>query len=273
MPKVQTDYSNTIIYKLCCRDTTISDIYIGHTTNFIKRKNHHKLCINDDKYDRYVYKFIRDNGGWDNWTMVQLQECNCKNKREAEAVEHDWIQNLEPSLNTNKPYAKCKEEPQKYKQDWYEENKEEILEKAKDRYNNNKEIIKQKVKQYAEENKEQIAEKQKIYREKNKEKLSEQKKIYREQNKEQASIKQKEWREANKDKIKEKKGEIIECECGSRYTFGNKYRHLQSNVHTSYQEQLCQPVLTEEEQLKLEEENKRLEEEKIKYTKIKTKNI
>jgi hypothetical protein len=39
MPKNQTDYSKTIIYKLCCLDTDVKDIYIGHTTHFTSRKN------------------------------------------------------------------------------------------------------------------------------------------------------------------------------------------------------------------------------------------
>ena len=42
MPKVKADYSNTIIYKLCCNDPSITEIYIGHTTNFTQRKNRHK---------------------------------------------------------------------------------------------------------------------------------------------------------------------------------------------------------------------------------------
>jgi hypothetical protein len=33
MPKVKMDYSNTIIYKIFCKDTNIKEAYIGHTTN------------------------------------------------------------------------------------------------------------------------------------------------------------------------------------------------------------------------------------------------
>ena len=41
MPRVEIDYSNTIIYKISCKDTSITDIYVGHTTNFIQRKHTH----------------------------------------------------------------------------------------------------------------------------------------------------------------------------------------------------------------------------------------
>jgi len=260
MPKNETDYSNTIIYKLCCNDITIKDIYIGHTTNFTKRKSHHKSsCFNnnDKKYNQYVYQFIRNNGGWENWSMIQIQEHNCKNKREAESIEHYWIEKNTAKLNTNNPYAMCKEEPQLYKQCWYEDKKEHILEKAKEHYEENKEQKIEYQKQYSKENKEKIAEQQEKYREKNKEKLSEQKKEYRELHKEEASKAHKEWSEANKEKISEQKKEIIVCECGNQHTFGNKHRHLQCKTHIDYQNKLCgiikQPEIkiSEEENLEI----------------------
>ena len=237
------DYSNIIIYKLCCKDILITDIYIGHTKNFTQRKNSHKICCSNEtnkNYNRCVYKFIRENGGWENWSMIQIEEHNCKNKREAESIEQYWIEKLGAKLNSNNPYAMCKEEPQKYKKNWYEENKEEILQKTKENYQENKEYKLEYQKQYAEEHKEDIKDYQKEYREINKEKLAEQKKEYRESHKEEASKANKEWREANKEKVKSQKSEIINCECGNQYTFGNKHRHLQSKVHINYQNQLTQ---------------------------------
>jgi hypothetical protein len=272
MPKIPADYSHTIIYKLCCNNSTITDIYIGHTTNFIQRKNVHKTSCcneNDKKHKQYVYDFIRNNGGWDNWAMIQLEELNCKNKREAEAAEHYWIEKLGASLNSNKPYAMCKETPQLYKNNWYEEKKDYILEKAKEHYQQNKEHKLEYQKQYAEEHKEDIAQKQKEYREKNKEKLAEQKKIYRAEHKEEASKAQKEWREANKEKLKEINGLVIECECGNKYTFRNKSRHLKTNIHLKYQDQLCgiiQTPVTEQEKQQIDEEkNNKLKEQQKQY--------
>ena len=228
------DYSNTIIYKLCCKNPEVKDIYVGHTTNFVQRKNMHKsVCNNenDKRYNQHVYQFIRSNGNWDNWAMVEIEVVNCKNKREAEASEHYWIEQLVATLNSNNPYAMCTEKPQEYKKMWYEEKKDYILDKSKKHYEEHKEEKLQYQKQYAEEHKEHIAEKQKEYREKNKEKLAEQKKIYREANKEYAAKAHKAWREENKDKIKAKRAEIIQCDCGHQYTFGNKSRHVTSKIH------------------------------------------
>jgi predicted GIY-YIG superfamily endonuclease len=45
MPKVPIDYSKGFIYKLCCLDVNIKEIYIGSSTNFKQRKRHHKNVV------------------------------------------------------------------------------------------------------------------------------------------------------------------------------------------------------------------------------------
>ena len=250
MPKCQLNYSETIIYKICCKDKNITDVYVGHTINFIQRKNKHKTTCNNETKISKIYQFIRDNGNWDNWSMIQLEKYNCKNRREAEAREYFWIQQLNSTLNTNNPYGMCKENPVKYKHEWYEENKDQVLERTKKNYEENKEHILERTKIYAEANKEQIQIYQKKYAVENKEQLSEQKKIYREDHKEYAAIKHKEWRAKNKDKIKEKYSEIIICECGNKLTLSNKNRHLESKVHLDF---LNPPIITEiDEQASIE---------------------
>jgi hypothetical protein len=235
MPKIPADYSQTIIYKFCCKDTNIKDIYIGHTTNFTQRKSHHKSgCYNEDgeQYNKSLYKCIRDNGGWDNWSMIQIEQVECNDKREAEALEHKWVELLSPSLNINKPYAMSTEDPVNYKHNWYETNKPAILEKAKNNYEANKDQKLAYQKQYAEDHKDVIKDYQTDYRDMNKEKLAADKKVYRENNKEKAAAANKEWREKNKEQIKEKNSQVLTCEgCGEQYTFGNKDRHMRSKKH------------------------------------------
>ena len=279
MPKCQTDYSNTTIYKICCKDLNCSDIYVGHTTNFVQRKHNHKItCCNPNSlnHNLFVYKFIRENGGWDNWHVITIEELNCKNRTEAFIRERYWIEKLFATLNVNSPIT-TKEEKEKQKQVWYEDNKDVILEKMKEQYSENKSEIIEKVKQYAEQNKEKIAVTQKAYREEHKEQLSEQKKIYREAHKEEAAKAQKEWREANKEKLKEKKSQIIQCECGTQHTFANKNRHLQSKIHVEFINPWCKvidPQLSEEEKAKLEEERKtKMKEQQKKYREEHTEQI
>lgn len=86
------NYKESIIYKLCSSDC--DEIYIGGTTNFRRRKHQHKSdChnVNDKAYNRPVYQFIRENGGWSAWSMIQIEQYEARNKRDLEARERYWI--------------------------------------------------------------------------------------------------------------------------------------------------------------------------------------
>ena len=108
MPKHKIDYSNTIIYKIFCKDENISDFYIGHTTNFFQRKSSHKIICensNSPSYNTKLYKTIRENGGWNNWTMTEIAKYNCKDATEARIREQEHYALLNPSLNLVKPLS------------------------------------------------------------------------------------------------------------------------------------------------------------------------
>jgi hypothetical protein len=49
-----------------------------------------------------MYNFIRNNGGWNNWSYRIIEELDCVSKQEAEKKEEYWINYYNPSLNTNK---------------------------------------------------------------------------------------------------------------------------------------------------------------------------
>jgi len=144
MPKIEIDYSKTIIYKLVCNDLTVTDLYVGHTTNFTKRKGKHKhACCNenDRDYNFKVYQFIRENGGWENWNMIQIEEHCCNNRREAEARERYWYEQLKANLNTFYPartfeewVALNKAELKEYSKQYREANKEKKIQYDKERY-------------------------------------------------------------------------------------------------------------------------------------------
>ena len=56
MPKTEIDYSNTVIYKITCKDQNISDLYVGNTTNFVQRKHAHKQSCTNEKSVNYKSK-------------------------------------------------------------------------------------------------------------------------------------------------------------------------------------------------------------------------
>jgi predicted GIY-YIG superfamily endonuclease len=153
MPKVSINYSKTIIYKICCKDPTITDIYIGHTTDLTKRKYQHKTsCCNEKnrKYNLFVYDFIRKNGGWNNWDIVMIEECNLETLQQAKLKERYWLEELKATLNKYIPSRTNKE--------YREENKDLINEKAKKYHLNHREEKKEYNKQRRKENKEKILE-------------------------------------------------------------------------------------------------------------------
>jgi hypothetical protein len=105
MPKELIDYSNTIIYKIYCKDINVTDVYVGHTTNFTKRKYQHKISSNNIKKKLKIYNIIRNNGGWDNWDMIEIAKYNCKDATEARIKEQQHYVLLNSSLNSNPPYV------------------------------------------------------------------------------------------------------------------------------------------------------------------------
>ena len=196
-------YGKSVIYKIFCRDENIIDCYVGSTTDFNQRKRQHKNSYNNEKsvgYNLPVYRFIRDNGGFDNWEFEVLENYPCRNKELLVKRERFWFEKLDSTLNG--------QYPQRSKKEYREHNEEKI-----------KEQTKKQNKKYKEEHKEQIKEYNKEYREKNIEHLRE---------------KDKQYYEVNKKEILEKKKEKVECPCGSVVRKSHLRRHEMTQKHQNY---------------------------------------
>lgn len=208
---------NSCIYKLYCKDKNITDCYVGSTTNFKHRKrNHKKACNNENDRQHHfkVYQFIRDNGGWNNWSIEIIEEVNVNDKKELRKLERKYIESLNSTLNCVIPTRSIKE--------WCEDNKEYY----KEYYENNKEEIKEYIKEYRENNKEKISENKKEYYVDNKVHLVEKAKEYYVDNKERIKEYSKEYYQNNKEKRKAK----IECEfCKSFVSKSNIAKHRKTN--------------------------------------------
>ena len=162
MPK----YENAVVYKLCCDDPEITDIYVGSTCNFKVRKwNHKSNCNNEngEHFNRYVYKFIRNNGGWDAWSMILIKKYpHVADNQELLKKERKWINQLNATLNKNVPGITLELGKTEYSKQYFKE------------YNKlNTEHVKQRCKQYRELNKNKVTEYKKQYRKDNKEHLTE----------------------------------------------------------------------------------------------------
>jgi len=216
MPKKTIDYSNCCIYKIQHMDKE-DLVYVGHTTNFTKRKYQHKSsCKNESskEYNLKVYQMIRANGGWEAFKMIEVEKYACNDKREASRRENEIMEELntnmnkirsfvseEETLERNRQYAENNKD--RYKE-YRENNKERINERNKQYYENNKVIISEQQKESYLKNKEQFKEKHKTYYEKNKEHIKLKAKLFREKNQDKIKKYRKEYHMKNKDVLNSK---------------------------------------------------------------------
>tara|TARA_R110000803_G_scaffold202070_1_gene267046 strand:- start:43 stop:645 length:603 start_codon:yes stop_codon:yes gene_type:complete len=193
------DYSKGFIYKLCCKDVNIKEIYIGSSLNYKSRKKAHKStinCITARGYNTYKYQFIRNNGGWDNWDMIEVKKYPCNDKRELEAEEDKIMRELKASLNGKNVIYN--DEDQKLRDHlYYMKNRDVIIKKSKDYYDKNKNPIK------------------KIRQQKELKDMTSSDKYY----------------QLNKQKIKANQSIKIICECGREIRRCQKSIHIKTKIH------------------------------------------
>jgi hypothetical protein len=195
--------SNYSIYKIYCEDC--EEFYIGSTKSFRARKYQHKTNCNNNSE---ANKKIRENGGWDNWKMICIEECDetIITKRQAEAKEEEWRIKLKATLNSKKAFR----------------TKEELLE-------NDKKIYNLRTEEY-----------NKFHKINKKEKTKEEELIFqaqkrrREKNKDTEMLRLTKWKEENKDKL----CQLIECKCGGSYQLRNKYKHIKTKTHLNYEKSI-----------------------------------
>ena len=140
------DYSNTIMYKIVPNDLNLDLIYIGNTTNFRARKSQHKChCTNSksDKYNLKVYSMIRENGGWSEWSMLEIEKYPCLDSNEACKRERELMEQYNANLNMRKSYISPNEVIE-LKKIYYTNNRTHMRNQQKDYYDANKITIQSK---------------------------------------------------------------------------------------------------------------------------------
>jgi len=139
------------MYRLVCKDPRIKEIYIGSTKQPLYKRyyEHKKSCYNEKEkcYNYYVYQFIRENGGIENFEMIEIERYDREVERtERLQIERLWLEFYEATLNTRMPWVSEDEAKEKNNQRGkqnYLDNKDKIKEKTKQHYLDNKEKIKE----------------------------------------------------------------------------------------------------------------------------------
>lgn len=120
------NYEDTVIYRLKCRDENVKECYVGHTTNYRGRINAHRQSSRNKNYK--VYQFIRDTGGWENWTSEILERGSYEDGNEARQRERHWYETLGATLNTTYPARTKRETQRNYIDNHREEHRRRVVE-------------------------------------------------------------------------------------------------------------------------------------------------
>lgn len=215
-------FNNTIlgvIYLIKHKTCDDKKVYVGSTTNLKERiRLHEEKCydVKSREYNKKLYEYIRENGGFYMYEFIILECYVCNFKYELHDREDDYIQMYDNNLNIYRAYLTR------------EQNKEKQYMRHKKYYNENKDKIKDINKKYRDENKDKIKENKKKYYDENKEK----RKKYLDENKDKI----KEYKKKYYDENKEKNSEKITCECGIIVSKKHIARHRKSLKHIAYTE-------------------------------------
>ena len=90
-------------YIIICNDMHVTECYVGSTSNFANRKIKHKSrCVNPKAIDYNIklYRFIRDHGGWENWSMVIIDIVPCDDRNDTRQKERSYIVQCDATLNS-----------------------------------------------------------------------------------------------------------------------------------------------------------------------------
>ena len=160
-----TDFSNAYIYHIVDSDKVVH--YVGSTSNFNSRKSKHKYCCNTENYRAYnldIYKYIRDNGGWDAFEMVPISKIeNISNKTELRIAENDEMKKFTNLKNKIGSFLSHEDHLEKTRI-WHINNPQKVKENKRNWEKNNPQKVKEKDLKYRESHREALNKKAHQYR-------------------------------------------------------------------------------------------------------------
>lgn len=158
-------------YKLVCNDQNIKEVFVGYTSSLTLKLtlNVHKNKYKDIKStecNRGIYKIVRANGGWSDWSIKILEKCYFRDKVEADIKKKKWMEKNPFNVNTKRPFVTAEENKEyhdKYNIEYNIDNRVSIAKRKKEYYSNNEIWISERNKNYQINNKDAIAEKRRKY--------------------------------------------------------------------------------------------------------------
>jgi hypothetical protein len=96
------------LYSIRPNNPDDTNLYIGSTVNFNRRKQQHKKAVSNRRGGTYyciLYRYIRKCGGWDNFTMEKILDYPCETKQQGLLKEKEYIIKHEATLNSIMPIS------------------------------------------------------------------------------------------------------------------------------------------------------------------------
>lgn len=99
------NYQKGKIYKIIQLDND-ENFYVGSTVKTLsgRMSGHRARSKVEDCENLKFYKHVRENGLWDNYKIILIENYRCNSKDELNAREEYWRKLLEPTLNSNSAY-------------------------------------------------------------------------------------------------------------------------------------------------------------------------
>ena len=127
-------YTKAVIYKIVHNENELL-VYVGSTCVFASRKHHHKHSCNvpnNKKYNYNLYKMIRENGGWDCFRMVIIEEYPCDNKTQLCIREEELRVEYNANMNERTAYGLDKQRVKEYQKEYRQDNKNQLIEYSRE---------------------------------------------------------------------------------------------------------------------------------------------
>lgn len=99
---------NFCLYTIRPINPNDTNLYIGSTVNFNRRKQQHKKSVTNKRGGTYyciLYRYIRKCGGWDNFVMEKILDFPCETKQEGLLKEKEYIIKHKATLNSIMPVS------------------------------------------------------------------------------------------------------------------------------------------------------------------------
>ena len=129
------------VYKISCLNNEVKEFYIGSTKDLKDRISKHNNFYKNN-YNWKVYKFIRENGGINNWEIIPIEIYECEmTKLELKQEEQFYLDEYKPQLNSQRALGRDIERKYKTKKEWIKNNRNKYLKNRKEYYEKNRDKL------------------------------------------------------------------------------------------------------------------------------------